>query len=106
MLDEKDNSGNPSNMGSEDEEEDYEAGSTSPSSANPNSPQETFGPISDRVAASGTIHVGFPVSKIQPMVSNGFHYISRDQPKAHKLTNHILHPSPDPSRRSPGAPEK
>ncbi len=36
----------------------------------------------------------------------GFHYISRDQPKAHELTNHILHPSPEPSRRSPGAPAK
>jgi hypothetical protein len=36
----------------------------------------------------------------------GVHYISRDQPKAHELTNHILHPSPEPSRRSPGAPSK
>ncbi len=33
------------------------------------------------------------------------HYMSRDQPKAHELTNHILHPSPAPIRRSPGAPE-
>ncbi len=30
----------------------------------------------------------------------GVHYISRDQPKAHELTNHILHPSPESSRRS------
>ncbi len=36
----------------------------------------------------------------------GLHYISRDQPKAHELTNHILHPSPEPFLRSPGAPEK
>ncbi len=34
-----------------------------------------------------------------------FHYISRDQPKAHELTNHILQPSPAPGR-SPGAPGK
>ena len=33
------------------------------------------------------------------------HYMSCDHPKAHELTNHILHPSPAPSRRSPGAPE-
>ncbi len=35
------------------------------------------------------------------------HYMSRDHPKAHELTNHrdILHPSPAPCRRSPGAPE-
>ena len=32
------------------------------------------------------------------------HYMSRDHPKAHELTNHILHPSPAPGRRSPGAP--
>ncbi len=36
----------------------------------------------------------------------GLDYISLDQPKAHELTNHILHPSPEPSRRSPGAPGK
>ena len=36
----------------------------------------------------------------------GLPYISRDQPKAHELTNHILHPSQEPSRRSPGAPRK
>ncbi len=36
----------------------------------------------------------------------GLHYISRDQHKAHELTNHILHPSPEPSRQSPGAPGK
>ncbi len=36
----------------------------------------------------------------------GLHYISRDQHEAHELTNHILHPSPEPSRRSPGAPGK
>ena len=37
-----------------------------------------------------------------------FHYISRDHPNAHELTNHILHPSPspEPGRRSPGAPSK
>ena len=34
------------------------------------------------------------------------HYISRDHPNAHELTNHILHPSPAPGRRSPGAPGK
>jgi hypothetical protein len=32
------------------------------------------------------------------------HYMSRDHPKAHELTNHILHPSPAPCRRSPAAP--
>ncbi len=34
------------------------------------------------------------------------HYMSRDHPvhpKAHELTNHILHPSPAPGLRSPGA---
>ncbi len=36
----------------------------------------------------------------------GFHYILRDQPKANKLTNHILHPSPETSRWSPGAPRE
>ncbi len=35
-----------------------------------------------------------------------FHYISRDQPKAHELTNHIRHPSPEPGLLSPGAPGK
>jgi hypothetical protein len=34
------------------------------------------------------------------------HYISRDQHEAHKLTNYILNPSPEPSRQSPGAPGK
>jgi hypothetical protein len=34
------------------------------------------------------------------------HYIPRDRPKAHELTNHILQPSPATGRRSPGAPEK
>ena len=34
------------------------------------------------------------------------HYISRDHPNAHELTNHIRHPSPEPGLRSPGAPEK
>ncbi len=33
------------------------------------------------------------------------HYMSSDHPKAHKLTNHILHPSPAPCLRSPGTPE-
>ena len=33
------------------------------------------------------------------------HYMSQDHPKAHELTNHILHPSPEPIWRSPGAPE-
>ncbi len=33
-----------------------------------------------------------------------FHYISRDHPNAHELTNYILHPSPEPARRSPGRP--
>ena len=33
------------------------------------------------------------------------HYISRDHPNAHELTNHIRHPSPEPGLRSPGAPE-
>ena len=32
-----------------------------------------------------------------------FRYISRDQPNAHELTNHILHPSPEPGLQSPGA---
>ncbi len=32
------------------------------------------------------------------------HYMSRDHSKAHELTNHILHPSPAPGMRSPGAP--
>ena len=31
------------------------------------------------------------------------HYMSRDHPKAHELTNHILHPSPAPGLRSPPA---
>ncbi len=37
-----------------------------------------------------------------------FHYISRDHPNAHELTNHILvrHPSPEPGLLSPGAPGK
>ena len=35
-----------------------------------------------------------------------FHYISRDHPNAHELTNHIRHPSPEPGLRSPGAPGK
>ncbi len=35
-----------------------------------------------------------------------FDYISRDHPNAHKLTNHIRHPSPEPCMRSPGAPGK
>ncbi len=30
--------------------------------------------------------------------------MSHDHPKAHELTNHILHPSPAPGRRSQGAP--
>jgi len=34
------------------------------------------------------------------------HYISWDHPNAHELTNHIRHPSPEPSLRSPGAQEK
>ena len=34
------------------------------------------------------------------------HYISLDHPKAHKLTNHILQPSPEPCLRSQGAPGK
>ena len=34
------------------------------------------------------------------------HYISRDNPNAHELTNHIRHPSPEPGLRSPGAQEK
>ncbi len=34
------------------------------------------------------------------------HYISRDHPKAHELTNHIRHPSPEPGLLSPGAPGK
>ena len=34
------------------------------------------------------------------------HYISRDHPNAHELTNHIPHPSPAPGLRSPGAPGK
>ncbi len=33
----------------------------------------------------------------------GLHYILQDQPKAHEVTNHILHPSPEPSLLSPGA---
>ncbi len=33
------------------------------------------------------------------------HYISRDQPNAHELTNHIRHPSPEPGLQSPGTPE-
>ncbi len=36
----------------------------------------------------------------------GLHYILRDQHEAHKLTNYILHPSPEPSLQSPGAPGK
>ncbi len=32
------------------------------------------------------------------------HYISRDHPNAHKLTNHIRHPSPEPCLMSPDAP--
>ncbi len=32
-----------------------------------------------------------------------FHYISLDHPNAHELTNHILHPSPEPGLLSPGA---
>ena len=32
------------------------------------------------------------------------HYILQDHPHAHKLTNHILYPSPDPCLLSPGAP--
>ncbi len=35
-----------------------------------------------------------------------FHYISRDHPNAHELTNHILHPSQEPCWRSQGAPGK
>ncbi len=35
-----------------------------------------------------------------------FHYISRDHPNAHELTNHIRHPSPEPGLWSPGAPGK
>jgi hypothetical protein len=31
-----------------------------------------------------------------------FHYISRDHPNAHELTNYIRHPSPEPILRSPG----
>ena len=34
------------------------------------------------------------------------HYMSRDHAIAHELTNHILHPSPAPGLRSPGAPRK
>ena len=34
------------------------------------------------------------------------YYMSRDHPNAHEWTNHILHPSPAPGLRSPGAPEK
>ena len=34
------------------------------------------------------------------------YYILRDHSKAHELTNHILHPSPAPGLRSPGAPGK
>ena len=33
------------------------------------------------------------------------HYMSRDHDIAHELTNHILHPSPAPGLRSPGATE-
>ncbi len=35
-----------------------------------------------------------------------FHYISRDHPNSHELTNHILHPSPEPGLWSPGSPGK
>ena len=42
-------------------------------------------------------------SAINPPLAS-IHYISRDQPNAHELTNHIPHPSPAPGLRSPGAP--
>ena len=48
-----------------------------------------------------TLHVA--QSHSQPP---SIHYISRDHPNAHELTNHIPHPSPAPGRRSPGAPGK
>ncbi len=35
-----------------------------------------------------------------------FHYISRDHPNAHVLTNNIRRPSPEPCLLSPGAPGK
>ncbi len=34
------------------------------------------------------------------------HYISRDHPNAHELTNHIRQPSPEPGVLSSGAPGK
>ena len=48
-----------------------------------------------------TLHVAQSHSQ-----SPSIHYISRDHPNAHELTNHIPHPSPAPGRRSPGAPGK
>jgi len=47
-------------------------------------------------------HISMRCRALRPVK---IHYMSRDQPKAHELTNHILHPSPAPIRRSPGAPE-
>ena len=45
------------------------------------------------------LHVARQTLKLPALL----HYISRDHPNAHELTNHIRHPSPEPGLRSPGA---
>ena len=44
--------------------------------------------------------------RLRALQSPEIHYMSRDHPNAHELTNHIRHPSPAPGLRSPGAPGK
>ncbi len=45
-------------------------------------------------------------SHIAPSTPTSIHYISRDHPNSHQLTNQIRHPSLEPGLRSPGALEK
>jgi hypothetical protein len=44
--------------------------------------------------------------RLRALQSREIYYRSHDHPNAHELTNHILHPSPAPGQRSPGAPGK
>ena len=54
---------------------------------------------------AGCSHGTFLQAAVRAPQPLAIHYMSRDYPKAHELTNHILHPSPAPGLRSPGAPE-
>ncbi len=60
------------------------------------------GALEQRSHWHGTFHHVARQTRRQPCK---LYYISRDQPNAHELTNHIRHPSLEPGLRSPGTPE-